>query len=68
MNGNYRIGDRVFGNWVIISEIGKGSFGKVYVVGHEDDQSITAALKVITVPQDEAEGRMAANEGMDFRN
>ena len=66
MNGNYRIGDRVFGNWVIISEIGKGSFGKVYVVGHEDDQSITAALKVITVPQDEAEVRMAANEGMDY--
>ena len=56
----------MFGNWVIMSEIGKGRFGKVYVVGHEDDHSITAALKVITVPQDEAEVRMAANEGMDY--
>lgn len=67
MNGNYRIGDRVFGNWIILSEIGKGSFGKVYVVGHEDDQSITSALKVITVPRDEQEVRDAANnESMDY--
>jgi len=66
MNGNYQIGDVVFGNWVILREIGKGSFGKVYVVGHEDDQSITAALKVITVPQDEQEVSNAANEGMDY--
>lgn len=67
MNGNYQIGDVVLGNWVILREIGKGSFGKVYVVGHEDDQSITSALKVITVPRDEQEVRDTANnESMDY--
>ena len=47
MNGNYQIGDVVFGNWVILREIGRGSFGTVYVVGHQDDHSFTSALKVI---------------------
>lgn len=67
MNGTYQIGDVVFGNWVILREIGRGSFGTVYVVGHQDDHSFTSALKVITVPHDEAEVRIARDEGMDYQ-
>ena len=66
MNGNYQIGDVVFGNWVIKEKIGEGSFGKVFGIERNDfGHTYKAALKVITVPQNEAELQMALDEGMD---
>ena len=67
MNGNYQIGDVVFGNWVIREKIGEGSFGKVYGIERQDfGRTYTAALKVITVPQNDAELKIAMDEGMDY--
>ena len=66
MNGSYQIGDVVFGNWVIKEKIGEGSFGKVFGIERNDfGHTYKAALKVITVPQNDAELQMALDEGMD---
>ena len=65
MEQSYRIGNIVFGNWKITSQIGKGSFGTVYEIQREDfGQVYRAALKVITVPQSEEELHSALEEGM----
>ena len=65
MEQSYRAGSVVFNNWSIIREIGKGSFGTVYEIQREDfGQVYRAALKVITVPQNEEEVRAALEEGM----
>ena len=56
MNGHYQIGDTVMQNWVLHKKLGEGSFGKVYEVIREDfGETYRAALKIITVPQSEAE-------------
>ena len=67
MSGNYQIGARVFDNWIIKKKIGEGSFGQVFEIQREDfGQIYRAALKLITVPQSEAELRAAMEEGMMF--
>lgn len=61
----YHIGSVVFGNWTIKRKIGEGSFGKVFEIQREDFGEVyRAALKVITVPQSEAEVQSALEEGM----
>lgn len=61
----YHVGSIVFENWAIKRKIGEGSFGQVYEIQREDfGQIYRAALKVITVPQSEAELRVAMEEGM----
>lgn len=61
----YQIGATVFGDWIIKRKIGEGSFGQVLEIQREDfGQVYRAALKVITVPQSEAELRGALEEGM----
>jgi len=61
----YNIGSVVFDNWEIKGKIGEGSFGQVFEIQREDfGQVYRAALKVITVPQNEAELRGALEEGM----
>ena len=65
MNNKYQIGSVVFDNWIIKRKIGEGSFGRVFEIQREDfGQIYHAALKVITVPQNEAELRGAIEEGM----
>lgn len=65
MNSKYQIGSVVFDNWTIKRKIGEGSFGRVFEIQREDfGQIYHAALKVITVPQNEAELRGAIEEGM----
>lgn len=65
MDLSYQIGNVIFGNWKITSQIGKGSFGTVYEIQREDfGQVYRAALKVITVPQSKEEWRAALEEGM----
>lgn len=65
MNYKYQIGSIVFDNWSIKRKIGEGSFGRVFEIEREDfGQAYHAALKVITVPQNESELRGAIEEGM----
>ena len=61
----YKIGDTVFGSWVISRKIGEGSFGRVFELKREDfGETYYAALKVIRVPGDKAELDSVLNEGM----
>ena len=61
----YGIGATVFGGWRIQRELGKGSYGTVYEIQKVDFGNVyKAALKVITVPQSEAELQSALAEGM----
>lgn len=65
MEGNYNIGSTVFQNWTLKQLIGEGSYGKVYEIERESFGVYRAALKVITVPQNETELKNAYEEGMD---
>ena len=61
MTGRYELGTVVFGKWRIERKIGEGSFGTVYEIRREDfGQVYRAALKVIAVPQNEAELKCSA--------
>lgn len=61
----YEKGSHVFENWVITREIGAGSFGAVYEIQRQDfGETYRAALKVITVPQNDAEIDSLRSEGM----
>lgn len=61
----YEIGSQVFENWTIMRKIGAGSFGAVYEIQREDfGETYRAALKVITVPQNDAEIESLRAEGM----
>lgn len=63
----YQIGTVVFGNWTIANKIGSGSFGAVYELRRQDfGETYRAALKVISVPQDNAEIQSLAAEGMSL--
>ena len=55
----------VFGNWTIHHKLGEGSFGQVFELRREDfGETYRAALKVISVPQSQAELEAAFEEGM----
>ena len=65
MSDNYQIGSVVFNNWTIRRKIGEGSFGRVYEIQREDfGETYRAALKIITVPQNEAELQGVLEEDM----
>lgn len=65
MSLTIQIGSVVFGNWVVKREIGQGSFGTVFEIQREDFGEVyRAALKVITVPQSDAELQSVYDEGM----
>lgn len=52
--------------WECVRQLGAGSFGKVYEIQRiENGRAYKSALKVITIPQDDAEIENAYNEGMD---
>ena len=58
------IGDK-WNGWTIESLIGQGTFGKVYRIVREDfSHTYESALKVISIPQNEAEILTFRNEGM----
>lgn len=60
-----KVGDTVFGSWVISRKIGEGSFGKVFELKREDfGETYYAALKVIRIPSDEGELDSVLSEGM----
>ena len=56
----------LWGSWYIDEQLGEGSFGKVYKVHKEEFGKIYyAAVKMISIPQSQAELEQALNEGLD---
>lgn len=54
-----------YGNWKIVREIGRGSFGVVYeIVREEYGYTYHAALKVITIPQERSEVDQIRSQGL----
>lgn len=65
----YKKYEPVFGSWRITRKIGEGQFGKVFALERNEFGAIyKAALKVITVPQNESEIKSIMTEGMSREN
>lgn len=61
---DYKKYEPVFGSWEITRSIGKGSFGKVFEISREEfGTKYRAALKIISVPQDEDDIKTRMSEG-----
>ena len=66
MDGKYSPGDIVLGNWTLVKQIGAGSYGRVYEARREEFRTVyKAAIKIITIPQNQGEITNARAEGMD---
>lgn len=63
---NYQIGDNIFGDWKIISELGEGGYGRVFEL-QKNEYGITtkSALKTMRIPKSESDVRTVLSEGMD---
>ena len=62
----YKKYEPVFGVWKITKQIGQGSFGRVFEIERQDfGQTYKAALKIMTVPQNESEVESVMSTGMD---
>ena len=56
----------LWGSWYVDGLLGEGSFGKVYRVHKEEfGRTYRAAVKMISIPQSEADLRQAQSEGLD---
>lgn len=56
----------IWPEWKIVEQIGEGSFGKVYKAVREEHTMTTyAAIKVISIPQSDAEVSSLRSEGLD---
>ena len=56
----------LWGTWYVESLIGEGSFGKVYKVRREEfGNTYFSAVKMITIPQNDADLRQIKGEDMD---
>lgn len=63
----YKKYEPLFGSWHIVREIGEGSYGKVFEIEREDfGYTYKAALKAITIPQNESELDSILDTGMDW--
>ncbi len=66
MNGEYKIGDVVLGNWKLVKLLGQGAYGKVFEAHREDFGTVyKAAIKIMTIPESQSEIANARAEGMD---
>ncbi|MDR1299488.1 MAG: hypothetical protein LBJ84_04480, partial [Oscillospiraceae bacterium] len=55
----------LWGSWYIDAPIGEGSFGKVYRVKREEfGRTHYSAVKMIAIPQSEADLRQAKADGL----
>ena len=69
MNGQYHLGDIVLGDWILVRQLGEGSFGKVYEAEREDfGNTYKSAIKIITVPKSESEIKSAYADGLDDKS
>jgi serine/threonine protein kinase len=58
--------DPLWGSWHVDSLIGEGSFGKVYKIRKEEfGKAYYSAVKIISIPQSEADLRQMRSEGLD---
>lgn len=56
----------IWPEWEIVDQLGEGSYGKVYkAVKRENGKSVFSAIKVIAVPQNDAETESLKLEGLD---
>ena len=56
----YKSYEPIFGSWHIVKLLGEGNFGRVFEIEREDfGTTYKAALKIITVPQNESEVKSA---------
>ena len=63
----YRKYEPIFGSWYLSRSIGKGSFGKVFEITREEfGETYKAALKIISVPQDDEDIRTRMADGADL--
>ena len=61
--------DKLWGGWKVDKLLGEGSFGKVYRIEREEFGHLyEAALKVITIPQNQSEVKSILNDGMDEKS
>ena len=66
MNGEYKIGEIVLGEWELVRLIGQGSYGRVFEAHREDfGTTYKSAIKIMTIPQSQSEVESAMAEGMD---
>ena len=62
----YKKYEPIFGSWYLKRRIGSGSFGKVYEITREEyGKTYSAALKIISVPQEDDDVRMQMSAGDD---
>ena len=63
----YRKYEPIFGSWYLSRQLGKGSFGKVFEITREEyGTTYRAALKIISVPQDDDDIKSRMSEGTDI--
>ncbi|MCL1916797.1 MAG: protein kinase [Peptococcaceae bacterium] len=56
----------LWGSWYIDSPIGEGAFGKVYRIRRQEyGQTYYSALKIVSIPHDQAEIKQMEAEGLD---
>ena len=66
MQNHYQPGDIVLNNWTLVRQLGQGSYGTVFEARREDfGTTYTAAIKIISIPQNQGEIDNARAEGMD---
>ena len=63
----YKKYEPIFGSWYLGRLLGKGSFGKVFEITREEfGTTYRAALKIITVPQDDDDVKSRMSAGTDI--
>lgn len=66
---DYTLGTQIADGWIIVREIGEGSFGKVFEIQkNHNGVTNTAALKVVRVPRSVSDYRAALADGMDEKS